>query len=229
MRVKRDAAPTDLPELHPTLTERPICVPPDLFPFGCLGLDYFATLVGKTAVPLVVILVAFLMHAILKRLAGPSKPLTLFVAEAFAAFGFLFLIVAFPLASLAVFQFYICGRFNGFGEDGYKYLLKDHSVDCNGDQYNTWKMFIITMIVAWPIGVPSSLTSLLYKERAVFKRIQQAHKRSGPAAGKEARGELTLATRFLSAGYTPECFWCSPLKPLNSNGTQRTQHSLLIL
>ena len=184
--------------------------PPDLFPFGCVGLDYFATLVGKTAVPLAVILLGFLTHAILKRLAGPSKPLTLFVAEASAAFAFLLLIVAYPLACVAVFQFFSCGtELKLEGESGYKYLLKDYSIDCNGMQYNGWKPFIYAMISAWPVGVPSFMVLMLFKDRAVFKRIRQAHETSGPAAGKERRSELTFASRFLSAGYTTKCFWCA--------------------
>ena len=206
--------------------------PPDLFPFGCVGLDYFATLVGKTAVPLAVILLGFLTHAILKRLAGPSKPLTLFVAEASAAFAFLLLIVACPSACLAVFQFFVCSNLNLEGESGYgtqmgtRFLLKDYSIDCNGAVYRSFLPFIYAMIGAWPIGAPAFMSLMLFKDRAVFKRIRQAHETSGPAAGKERRSELTFASRFLSAGYTTKCFWCAR-GPIGAppNLTQHSTHT----
>ena len=66
---------------------------------------------------------------------------------------------------------------------------------------------------------------MLFKDRAVFKRIHQVHETSGPAAGKEARSGLTLASRFLSAGYTTKRFWCGPQELLNSHGTQLTEHA----
>ena len=193
---------------------------PTLMPLGCIfPVDFFVSLVSKTAVPLVIIVGFFVAAwAANKYLAGTSsdewdqdadgeidrdefmqaQPQGKFISDACSSTGFFLIFLLYPSASVAVFQFFVCGKFNGTGESGYRFLLKDYSIDCDGERYNSWMLFIVSMIIGYPVGVPMFYTLQLFINRHDLDRLQRFQiEQEDIVAEKKARrntvSELTIS------------------------------------
>ena len=121
-----------------------------------------------------------------------------FIGDLCASTGFFLIFLLYPSASVTTFQFFVCDRFGGEGETGYRFLLKDYTVDCNGVLYNGWKIFIYMMIASYPIGIPTFYMLQLYGNRHHLDRLRRFEiEKEDIEAEKKARrntvSELTIS------------------------------------
>ena len=79
--------------------------------------------------------------------------------------------------------------------------------DCNGVNYNHWKLFVVGMILIYPVGVPMTYTLMLFKDRHPLERLRLPEIEGNPEARKALQREIPFAVRMLTKRYRPGCYW----------------------
>ena len=148
---------------------------PKLTPMGCLfPVNYFTSMLTKTAGPLAIVGLFKLVTVIANRFCAgkkkddwdTDKDGIVDREEYFAAqskgqliaatadtISFYVLFIVYPSASVTVLQFFGCSTFDQPGETNLKYLLVDFGVDCEGEEYQAHSLYVFAMIIIYPLGV----------------------------------------------------------------------------
>lgn len=141
----------------------------DMLPLSCGGIGDLMNYHGKLMVHCVVPLATLIFVVSVGMVARAMKNAPLEEQIVTLAVGFANLVYAGITTDL--FAYFQC---QAYGENG-RYLIRDHTVDCEGDDYRSMAPFVIGMMLVWPIGVPAMYAALLWRQQAVFTdRIEQA-------------------------------------------------------
>ena len=168
---------------------------PKLMPMGCIfEVNYTSSLVSKTAVPALMIMGLYIAGFVASKLCAAkdaaewdmdadgeidrdefmqAQPQGKFVSDLCNSIAFFMIFLLYPSATVATFQFFVCGKFQGEGESGYEYLMKDFRIDCEGALWYTWRYYIIGMIFIYPVGVPMFYITNLFINRHHLDRLRR--------------------------------------------------------
>jgi len=168
---------------------------PNILPFGCLfPVDYYSSLITKTAGPFGLVIVMFALTAVVKRAcAGASsdewdldsdgvidkdefmqaQPMGKFIGELCASIAFFLMFFFYPSSSVAAFLYLSCYTMDNPGESKLRYLIKDVGVDCESDAYLGMMPFDWSMIIGIGLGVPIIYACMLYANRHDLGRLRR--------------------------------------------------------
>ena len=140
-----------------------------------------------------------------------SKPsqesLAAFLSSAASNAAFIIMYLVFPMASVAVIQFFVCDDID-MGDGQMLSLLRvDTSIDCNGQHWLTWRVYAIGMIFVYPIGVPAYFALLLVRHRHVLRRFYSLKGSKEEGDNLERTPQLPQSVVRITAGYSPRCYW----------------------
>ena len=187
---------------------------PTMMPMGCfVDINFYSSLMTKTVGPMVICLflnlVAWIMNKFFAKVDKEAwdidgdgvidreefmsaRPKGKVIADMCDSVAFLILFFVYPSASVSTLQFFVCDVYDGDGDSGYNYLLKDYSVDCASSEYGLWTFYAFAMIALYPLGIPTYYASVLFKDRHTLLRLQrlQIEKDGVEAEIKARRGTV---------------------------------------
>ena len=141
-----------------------------------------------------------------------SKPsqesFTAFLSSAASNAAFIIMYLVFPMASVAVIQFFVCDDIDAGDGQMLSLLRVDTSIDCNSQQWLTWRAYAIGMLFVYPIGVPAYFALLLVRHRHVLKRFYSLKSsKEDEGDNLERTPQLPQSVLRITAGYSPQCYW----------------------
>ena len=140
-----------------------------------------------------------------------SKPsqesLAAFLSSAASNAAFIIMYLVFPMASVAVIQFFVCDDIDVGDGQMLSLLRVDTSIDCNSQQWLTWRAYAIGMIFVYPIGVPAYFALLLVRHRHVLRRFYSLKGSKEEGDNLERTPQLPQSVVRITAGYSPRCYW----------------------
>jgi len=201
---------------------------PKAMPLGCImETGFFTSLILRTALPLLVIVLLVSFAQLLQRCFRRSD-----LAALCSSASFFVLFLVYPSCSSAVFQALICDPLE---EGGIAMLRVDYSITCWEGEHVSIMMYAFLMAVVYPLGTPLYFLALLYVNRAALETIRcvelkasvseaeslvaakagraEASERSTSDAASlseeaaKLRRSLPPAVQKLTAGYTMRCYW----------------------
>ena len=169
---------------------------PNWMPLQCfIDIDYYGTLVQKTAVPFGIVALMFMLSAIASKFCSAkdsddwdtdadgvidknefmsAQPAGKFISELCSSIAFFLMFFFYPSASVAAFLYMSCFPLDFPGESKLEYLIADPQVDCRSDKYNTWfAAYDIQMIWLIGFGVPIIYGCMLYTNRVDLDRLRR--------------------------------------------------------
>jgi hypothetical protein len=123
--------------------------------------------------------------------AGQQVALLLFLSSAASSAAFVIVYLVFPIASVAVIQFFVCDDLDVGGGQVRSLLRVDTSIDCNGEVYLSWLPYAIGMLFVYPVGVPGYFALLLFRHRYLLKN----------------KLKVPSSVARITSGYKSTCYW----------------------
>lgn len=119
-------------------------------------------------------------------LNGPELKLVVYLAY-----------VVLPSSSRVLFKFLICQDF----EDGTSWLKADYQIECGTPAYRAQTIYVMIMIIIFPIGIPLTFLTLLRRNRQEIENLPTdfvSDKKLTKLLSDKAK-----PLKFLFASYTP--------------------------
>ena len=189
---------------------------PNLLPLDCVRkLSFFDLLLLRTALPLV--LCAGLVGASLAlrgrarttpahstASTGSPQSLLSFLSSAASTGAFLTMYLVFPMASVAVIQFFVCDELDMGGGATDRVLRADATINCDGEAYDAWRLYALSMVIVYPVGIPSYFALLLLRHRHLIRSEGSRHPGKQPV---EQESQMPPSVARITKGYTTQCYW----------------------
>jgi len=122
-----------------------------------------------------------------------STKITLSLATALLPWILFIVFLVLPSVSRTIFSVWDCIPYTTGPSTSVNYLRRDLSVICDGDDHQNMVLVAVAMVILWPMGMQLFLFSMLWSNRTALRAgIQNSQSR---------------ATRFISGGYRPPCFY----------------------
>ncbi len=153
----------------------------NLIPVGCTGkYNFVSTILYTSLGPIFVsvfLLFAFVIeflwvrYTIQKkknRTKGMKKKAFHETKSKYLNYFFYLTYLVLPSVTTTLFQWFICTNVDPDNEDNDHYdwyLTADMSISCQSSYYRQWTIYVILMIVLYPIGIPSLYLYLLYRNK----------------------------------------------------------------
>jgi hypothetical protein len=172
---------------------------------GCIvNIDFYGKLLTTTVLPICVIAVLGLIHLRVRYRHQPYRVITTAAAlhedslnkaiakHSRALLAFTFLI--FSPVSTVVFQTFACDYLEGTNDS---WLRADYSITCDSDRYKAYRVYGVSMILLYPLGIPALYIYMLWRHRVNLKKNND-----------QRDVDRTLqTTSFLWSPYTPNTYW----------------------
>ena len=203
---------------------------PKAMPLGCImEMGFFSSLVTRTLLPLIVMLILAGSGKLLKQRYNKPE-----LAAMCSNGWFYILFLIYPSCSSAVFQAFNCD----YLEDGTPMLRVDYNIVCWEGSHVGMVSYAVIMMIIYPIGTPLLYAAMLYANHEELDRIRAMELRAAAAKAllartpdtdddevakarkhhqavateawdSSARGRMALAPALqkLTGGYEMRCYW----------------------
>ena len=188
----------------------------DLFeflPLSCaFPMNFYYTLVVRTALPIVVLVALAAAGRLLKESQAARSDATvdilgeLGVGSSCYSWCFFLIFLLYPGCAFTAFSTFICSTL----DDGTRYLSRDASLDCDDPMHTLMEGYAAVMIVIWPVGVPLLYTFCFWLEWPTISRLRrremreesnkslQVARRGSASERRLLEGELTVSLQVLA-------------------------------
>jgi len=173
----------------------------NLLPFGCVFplLDnFFFDFVLKTATPLVLVLLLYVLSKVLRArfgdAEGAQRGFGAYLADACSDLWFFIIFLVYPSCSSITFMFFMRETYNQPGEVYMDLMRADRSIDREGELYQGFTVYAVVMLILYPIGVPLFYGLLFHLERhqlQEMRRIELSRETDFALAKLEAEAAAT--------------------------------------
>ncbi|KOO34597.1 mastigoneme-like protein [Chrysochromulina tobinii] len=151
----------------------------NLLPFGCVFplLDnFFFDFVLKTATPLVLVLLLYVMSKVLRArfggAEGAQRGFGAYLADACSDLWFFIIFLVYPSCSSMTFMFFMRETYDGPGEVYVDLMRADRSIDREGELYQGFNLYAVVMLILYPIGVPLFYGLMFHLERHQLQEMR---------------------------------------------------------
>uniref|UniRef100_A0A7S2C0Q9 Uncharacterized protein n=1 Tax=Octactis speculum TaxID=3111310 RepID=A0A7S2C0Q9_9STRA len=202
-----------------------ISLDPGLIPFTCRypEYDFGNQILVVTMFPIILILligfVVFVCYTLDRRRGIPSEKASLNVREKGTSIILVLLYLVFPTCSSQAFWAFSCHALDLEDTESpvTDYMTADYRISCGSGYYlNFIRIYAISMVLLYPIGVPALFAVLLWKHRSALypKAVHgktEDEVRDLPEC-VEALSYRPMNIMFLYRDYEPRCYWYEVLE-----------------
>ncbi|KOO31505.1 mastigoneme-like protein [Chrysochromulina tobinii] len=151
----------------------------NLLPFGCvlpLLDNFFFNFVLKTATPLVLVLLLYVMSKVLRARFGGAESAQrgfgAYLADACSDLWFFIIFLVYPSCSSMTFMFFMRETYDQPGEVYVDLMRADRSIDREGELYQGFTVYAVVMLILYPIGVPFFYGLMFHLERHQLQEMR---------------------------------------------------------
>ena len=129
-----------------------------------IDVDFHVELIAATVGPLILVALLGLTYTIaLHRNRGSKRALSA-VRRKHANATIVIALLLYSMASSAVSRAFACNPL----DDGKVYLRTDYRIECSSSKHKAFQMYALFMLVAYPLGIPTTFALLLFRIRNDF-------------------------------------------------------------
>lgn len=131
-----------------------------------LAPNFFGRLLFSTIMPLVVLVVLRGCYAVAKRRNANSWDALRVVKNKHLSAALFVVFLVYSSVAFTVFQTFVCDTL----DNGISYLRADYSLTCSGAVYTSFKLYAISMVCVYPVGIPLFVAWWLSKHQKDLRR-----------------------------------------------------------